>query len=319
LRGECASHDKNSEIAVAILSNLRHPGSMRLPIFAALLLLPSIAAAQGALPKGTAKDESVTKGKTDVTSDSYETIAKREEKAKDATELAISGGGLFASGNSSLLALTGGFGYRLRRGENQFSLIGVGNYSRSAVGGATPNATVENLQGRSRYDRFVSERVSLFLGWQARRDRFAGLDLRMQIDPGVGYYFINLKERQFWGELGYDFLYDIRREDARDIKDKTGNIIGREDRTKTVHSGRAFLGYRYKINEGVSIASGLEFLQGISDTAIRRINGDIVVSSKFTASFSLATSFLVRYDSKPLPGKQNLDTITAISLVYNLI
>ena len=51
----------------------------------------------------------------------------------------------------------------------------------------------------------------------------------------------------------------------------------------------------------------------------RRVNGDLVVSSKFTDSFSLATSFLVRYDSRPLPGKQNLDTITSINLVYALL
>jgi putative salt-induced outer membrane protein YdiY len=288
-----------------------------LACFAALLLAPATAFAQ--IPKGAAKDESVSKGKTDVTTDTYETAAKRDEKAKDTTELSISGGGLFASGNSNLLALTGGFNHRLRRGDNQFSLIGVGNYSRSAAPGKTPSATVENIQGRSRYDRFITDDLSLFLGLQARRDRFVGLDLRLQIDPGVGYYFINLKDRQLWGELGYDFLYDIRREDSRDIKNKEGVITGREDKTKTVHSGRAFIGYRYKMNEGVSLASSLEFLQGVSDTDIRRLNADMVVSSKFTASFSLATSFLLRYDSKPLSGKQNLDTITSVNLVYSLL
>lgn len=289
-----------------------------LALFVLFLLTGSTAFAQ-TLPKGTAKDESVSKGKTDVTSEGFEASAKKDEKAKDTTELGITGGGLFASGNSNLLALTGGFNHRLRRGDNQLSLIGVGNYARSAVGGATPTATVENVQGRSRYDRFITTDFSLFLGLQARRDRFAGLDLRAQVDPGVGYYFINLKDRQLWGELGYDFLYDMRRDDSRDIKDKDGKITGREDKSKTVHSGRAFVGYRYKINDGVSIASSLEFLQGISDPAIRRINGDMVVSSKFTESFSLATSFLVRYDSKPLPGKQNLDTITSINLVYALL
>ncbi len=291
---------------------------MRVPFLTlVLLLIPGAAFAQ--LPKGTAKDESVSKGKTDVTTDAYETAAKKDETAKDTTELAITGGGMFASGNSNLLALTGGFNHRLRRGDNQFSLIGVGNYSRSAAPGKTAVATVENIQGRSRYDRFITTDLSLFLGVQGRRDRFVGLDLRLQVDPGVGYYFINLKDRQLWAELGYDFLYDIRRDDARDIKDKEGKITGREDKTKTVHSGRAFVGYRYKINEGVSLASSLEFLQGVSDTEIRRINGDMVVSSKFTASFSLATSFLVRYDSKPLSGKQNLDTITSLNLVYSLL
>lgn len=286
---------------------------MRLAILFAVLTTTSLASAQS-LPKGTAKDESVSKGKTDVTTDGFEASAVKDEKAKDATELTVSGGGLFASGNSRSLSLTGGFGYRLRRGDNQFSLLGAGNYSRAAIGNATPTATIENLQGRSRYDRFLSNRLTLFLGVQARRDRFAGLDLRLQVDPGFGYYFISLKNRQFWGELGYDYLRDVRREDS--LIDKTG---ARLDKTQTVHSGRAFLGYRYKINDGVSLASGIEFLQGISDTDIRRLNADMVVSSKFTDSFSLATSFLLRYDSRPLPGKQQLDTITSVNLVYTLL
>ena len=32
-----------------------------------------------------------------------------------------------------------------------------------------------------------------------------------------------------------------------------------------------------------------------------------------------ATSFSLRYDNTPLPGKEKLDTITAINLVYKII
>jgi len=286
-----------------------------------IVLAPATALAQTPLPKGTAKDESVSKGKTDVTAEGFQAAAKKED-AKDATELGFSAGGMFASGNSSLFAVTSGLNHRLRRADNQFSLALAGNYSRAAVGGAPPQATVENIQGRTRYDRFVGDRITVFLGLQARRDRFAGLDLRAQVDPGMGYYFINEANRVFWGELGYDFLYDVRRDDARIQKDAAGKPDPTKpllDKNQSVHSARAFLGYRYKINDGVSIASGVEFLQGLSDTEIRRVNGDLIVSSKFTASFSLATSFLLRYDSKPLPGKQNLDTITSVNLVYTLL
>jgi putative salt-induced outer membrane protein YdiY len=286
----------------------------------AALAIPAVAAAE--LPKSTAKDESVSKGKTEVTSDAYQTAAKYDPEAKNATELAINGGGLLASGNSSLLAVTGGLNHRLRREANQFTLVAAANYSRSAVGDARPTATVENVQGRTRYDRFFTERVTGFLGVQARRDRFAGLDLRLQIDPGVGYYFVNFANRVSWFEVGYDYLYDVRREDARFQKDaagKTDPTQPRLDKTQGVHSARVFVGHRHKLNDGVTIAGGIEFLQGISDGDTRRVNGDLIVSSKFTASFSLATSFLVRYDSKPLPGKQNLDTITSVNLVYSLL
>jgi putative salt-induced outer membrane protein YdiY len=283
-----------------------------------LLLVASVASAQ---PKGTVTDAPVSKGKTDVTTDSFTAAAVREDE-KDATELAINGGALIASGNSKSLAVTAGTTYRLRREDNQLSFAGAGNYSRAAIGRNQPVTTVENLQGRLRYDRFFAKDWTVFLGVQGRRDRFAGLDLRLQVDPGVGYYFINLAERVFWAELGYDLLHDVRRDDARQPKDANGVVIPGAplvDKTSTVHSGRAFLGYKYNINEGVSLGFGLEFLQGISDTAIRRVNGDAVVMSKFTDSFALATSFLFRYDNKPLPGKEQIDTISSVSLVYTLL
>ncbi len=281
---------------------------------ASLLLTASSADAQAPVPKGTAKDESVSKGKTDVTKEGFEGAGKKEE-GKDATELGMSAGALMASGNSKQLALTAGSTYRLRRDDHQFSFLAAANYSRAAIGANEPQTTVENLQGRARYDRFFTTDWAFFLGLQARRDRFAGLGLRMQVDPGVAYYIVNRAERVFWAELGYDLLHDIRREDALVAPGAPAGTAPL-DKTQTVHSGRAFLGYKYKINEGVSIGFGLEFLQGISDTGIRRLNGDAVVSSKFSESFALATSFLFRYDNSPLPGKEQLDTITSVSLVY---
>jgi len=286
------------------------------------LLAASGALAGEPLPKGTVKGDAVSKGKTDVTQEGFQSAAAKDD-AKDATELAINAGGMLASGNSTLIAGTAGFNHRLRREDNQFTLIAAGNYSRaSADGRVPPTTTVENLQGRARYDRFFATDFTFFLGLQARRDRFAGLDLRAQVDPGVGYYFVNLKERVFWAELGYDFLYDVRRDDARAAKDAAGKPIPGAaplDKTKAVHSARAFLGYRYKINDGVAISSGIELLQGLDELDTRRVNGDLVVTSKFTSTFSLATSFLLRYDNKPLPGKQEFDLVTAINLVYTLL
>lgn len=286
----------------------------------AVLLTASASEAQD-IPKGTTKDESVTKGKTEVATDTYETAAPRDkDKDKDATELTFTAGGLASTGNSRLLALTGAASFRLRRDDNQLTALFAGNYGRSAAGQSGMQTNTENLQGRVRYDRFFAKDWTFFLGTQARRDRFAGLALRLQVDPGVAYYFVNEEHRLFWAELGYDYLHDIRRDDALIPVDDKGNPIPGApllDKSFSVHSARAFLGYKYKINEGVSMGGGLEFLQGLSDTGVRRVNGEIVVTSKFSKAFALATSFLFRYDNAPLPGKETLDTATSVSLVYN--
>jgi putative salt-induced outer membrane protein len=276
------------------------------------------------LPKGTAKDEPASKGTTDVTTDAFEAGKKDDpEKAKDTTELSIAAGGLTASGNSRLVALTTASNFRLRREKNQFSAVLAGNYTRAGRPGEGDSVTtVENIQGKTRYDRFISGEFGAFLGVQGRRDRFQGLNLRLQVDPGVFYYFVDEQSQQLWTEVGYDLLHDIRRNDS--IFDAAGNRLLDANgdplaKTKTVHSGRLFAGYINKLNEAVTFTLGLEYLQAIKDTTFWKFNGDAALTSKLGKQFSLATSFSLRYDHAPLPGKEKTDTITSLSLVYTML
>lgn len=131
--------------------------------------------------------------------------------------------------------------------------------------------TANNLQALARYDRFLGN-VSLFLSAQARNDRFQGLDLRQQVDPGVAYYFINEKTTQLWVELGYDLLFDVRRNDSRvqldaDKKpavDAAGQPLPLLAKTRTIHSARGFIGFEYVLNEGSKLVAGIEALQGLA-------------------------------------------------------
>lgn len=262
-----------------------------------------------------------TKGKSEITTDTKaETAAKKDPKDKDATEWSVQGGLLATSGNTQSLAVTGGTAFRYRKKDDQLSAAAAVNYARAGTPAkgdkpaTPPDTTVENYQAKVRYDRFVTGSFVAFLGVQGRRDRFAGLDLRLQVDPGVGYYFVDTKAIVFWGELGYDFMRDIRRDDA--LVQKDGSVL---DKTATVHSGRAFLGYKNKLTEGTALSFALEYLQGLSKTEAYRFNGEMIVSAKLTKAFSLATSFAFRYDAAALPGKQKLDTVTAASLVFSIL
>lgn len=291
-----------------------------LPAILVALLVATPAFADD-VPAGTAGTGAATKGKSDVVTDTkVETAAKKDPKDKDATEWSVQGGLLATSGNTQSLAVTGGTAFRLRKKDDQLSAAAAVNYARASTPAkgdkpATPvDTTVENYQAKVRYDRFISGSFVGFLGVQGRRDRFAGLDLRLQIDPGVGYYFIDTKPIVFWAELGYDFMHDIRRDDAL-VPGKDGKI---PTKTESVHSARAFVGYKNKINAGTAISLALEYLQGLSNTDAYRFNGEMIVSAKLTKTFSLATSFAFRYDHAALPGKEKLDTVTAASLVYSI-
>jgi putative salt-induced outer membrane protein len=260
--------------------------------------------------------KTATTGSTDVTSGTFDT-AKQAADADDVTEAKIQAGVIGSTGNSRSLAGTASGSMRLRRERNEFSALLAANFARSAPTSADETrTTMENYQGKLRYDRFVSERVSLFLSLSGRRDRFQGLDIRMNLDPGLAYYFVVEEKQRFWAELGYDYQYDVRRDDAIAAARVNDRIL--LGKTKSRHSGRAFLGYHTNVNEHVSFDSGAEFLLGIPKTENWRVNWDNSLTVALDKRFSLGASFNLRYDHNPLPGVENLDTITAMNLICTL-
>jgi putative salt-induced outer membrane protein YdiY len=278
-------------------------------------VFPSLAAAQNA-PVGVMKQDAATSGKADVASEGFATAVKPAD-ANDVTEAKIQAGGLSASGNSRSLALTSMATVRTRRAANELSAAASVNYGRSATKPSEPmQTTIENYQGKLRYDRFVSDPLALFTSLSGRRDRFQGLDLRLNLDPGLAYYFVQNPKHQLWGEVGYDLQYDIRRDDAIAAALVAGTRLVK---AKSRHSARLFAGYRNSLNEAVTFNTGVEYLQGLPDTEYWRFNWDLGLTAALAAKFSLATTFSFRYDNHPLTGIKSTDTLTAINLVYQLL
>ena len=288
-----------------------------LVVGAGMLLGSRAASAQVA--DGLAPQPDATEVKTEVAAEGFQAVdVDAAKETTDTTELKLSAGGLFASGNSRLVAMTGSGRFRARRDDNQLTAAAAANYSSTAVTPASDEmtTTVRNFQGMARYDRFLRGGFAVFLSMSARNDRFQGLDLRLNLDPGLAYYFIDVDKHQLWAELGYDLQYDVRRPEAV----RRARAEGAElDWTDMRHSGRGFLGYENNLNEAVTFNTGLEYLQGLADTRYWRLNWDLGLTSNIGSRFSVATTFSLRYDHAPLPGIKKTDTATAINLVYSLI
>jgi putative salt-induced outer membrane protein len=289
-----------------------------------ILSFSAVSLAQGA-PAGLMKRDAASTGKTDVAKEGFQQAAQKAAEATDETKLDVMAGGMVAGGNSGSLAVTGASKFLLRRGDNQLTAAAATNYALSRPPKNSPSdsdeswkSTVENVQGNVRYDRFLTDRLSLFLGASTRYDRFQGLDLRLNIDPGVAYYFVQEEKQKFWGEVGYDFQFDVRSHEmivtARDA-DPSQVVKKTDDR----HSARLFLGYDNQIYKAVGFFAGLEYLQGIDETTNWRLNGDAALTSSIGENFSLATSVSVKYDHHPLPFVKNIDVVTALNLIYKLI
>jgi len=280
---------------------------------AALLLAGAAQAAD--LPSGLLEREAASAGREDVATSGFES-APDAASADDTTELKISGGGLFTGGNSRALALTSSTRFRLRRGRNQLSSAVAANYGEAASeGDEERRANVENVQGKLRYDRFLAERVALFIAESALRDRFQGLALRLNLDPGLAYYLLETPKHRLWGEAGYDLQYDFRSDDAVLAALRQGSTL---TRTRLQHSGRLFAGYANTLREALAFELGLELLQSITERRHFRLAWNAGLTSRIAGNFSVATTFDLRYDHAPLPDVERTDYASAVSLVYQL-
>jgi hypothetical protein len=281
-----------------------------------LLLAARAASAQ---PTGTPPPDA----KAAVTAPAAPADKPAIDKPLDATNISLASGGQFATGNARLLALSVSGTFDVRRGYDAVGTSILGNYGQGAPPGQAIQATTENLQARLRYERFIADRASFFGIVTGRHDRFQGLDFRLNLDPGFKYILATDSAFSIWAEAGYDFQYDIRRDAALGEVDANGKPVldanGQQvllSKTASDHSSRLFFGYRHAFNKEVTLSTGVEYLQSFVDGDRYRVNFDALFAAKVAGGFAVGLGFSARYDHAPLPGKEDLDTSTTMSLIY---
>jgi len=313
----------------------------------------------------------------------------------DSTNAALSAGGQLATGNSRSVAMTATGKFDIRRGPNAFGLAFIGNYAEAYItpaptfvpafsytpAGGTPvtapahtlpaapaawQESTENLQGKLRYDRYLTDDFSVFTQVTGTHDSFQAVSFRLNLDLGVKYLFLNKAKTKIWFEVGYDFQFDDNYADANGIEqagaggpqlDANGvpYLIRSSD---TIHSGRLFGGVQHAFTKEISLNLGIEYLQGFGgdgaaigtapngyflvdsasemtiendtnktppinpihnpsiSTTGSRLNFNALLASHITGGVSLGVGFQAKYNSAPLPGKEDLDTATTLTLIY---
>jgi len=280
-----------------------------------------------ALPEGSSAQDAASSGTTDLdTQGKFADAAERQ--AANATELEIAAGALASTGNARFLQTTGTGHFRIRRGRHQFATAGAANFGRAAADVDSPvETTISNVQGMVRYDFFFATRWSAFLMTTGRNDRFQGLDLRANVDPGVAFYALTDPKHRLWFELGYDFQYDNRRTDSifsdvpvnPDEPDGATMRVQVVDEIATNHAARLFAGYSNQLSDLVSFHTGAEYLQSLLDGKRIRVNWASALTANLANRLGLATTFTMRFENQPLPGVRKLDTITAILLTVKFM
>lgn len=279
-------------------------------------------------PQGAVVVTPVTTGKSEIEGQGRFAAAVPADATDDVTQLEISTGGFFSTGNARSISVTGMGRFRLRRDIHQFRAEVAANYGRAAPDADSDlQDTVTNVQGLLRYDVFMHPRVAAFLQAVGRHDPFQGLVFRLNIDPGFAFYALKEANHRLWFEAGYDFQYDVRTDDSLDIlatieDPATGMssqvVVGQRDRTAINHAVRLFAGYNNNLNAFLTFDTGLEYLQSVLRGEVFRLNWYNSLSAQLASRVSLAATFTLRYENRPVVPRK-LDTITAILLGVRFI
>jgi|GEM_PF-6337108 len=236
-----------------------------------------------------------------------------EAPKEDVLSMNLSAGGAFAFGNTRAYQLAAGGDFRW-----------VGRpHSVSAnvlylVGGAKPPqgeevvTTTENLNGRAKYEIFLSLLDSLYAATGVRYDRFAGMRPRVNGQIGYGHYFFSEEKVRFWGEIGYDIMYTYYTQ--------IPGAAARFRDEEVIHSARLFVGLEHQVHEFLSYVGGLEGFLNVEEPAASRFVFDNAIRSTISDSFKLELKARFMYEAKPVvPNAKKLDTALVLSLLYSVI
>ncbi len=251
-------------------------------------------------------------------------------------------GVVFTTGNSETTTISAGFKASRKTGFNKFSLEGSMTYAQSGlrvlqdlnVNGVIDDdneittvdtITAETYAAKARYDRFLTKYNSLFVAALASRDKPAGKEKVLGAQIGYSRQLYKTKSTEVVAEIGYDFS----REDL---------VIGK---SLSIHSARAFVGYKSEMTEGTTLDASLEALVNLNEENLptmkdggigkdTRLNGRIGVAAKIGKNLAVQTSIELKYDNRPgplpiknlepgfVPEASSLDTIMKASLIYQV-
>jgi putative salt-induced outer membrane protein YdiY len=294
-------------------------------------------------PAGLTSVDQASSGSANVATTGFQSAQKPAEETTDFTRLTLGAGGMIARGNSQVQNYNALGDFGLRRGANQLAVKASLNQGSSSSqrdpDGTLPEMqeNVSNYQGMLRYDRFFSEVVSGFVQASALTDKFQGVDLRLNIDPGIAIYAINEADHQWSFDVGYDFQYEDYRDEAIE--------------PLTLHNARVATNYVNAVNESVTFKTGAEYLLALSpweqcywvtesSASIRanecdetkpndaiekvaRVNWSLLayarLDAKVSDKFAVQTALELRHDNSPVQLNYAMNDLrSSVNLTYQL-
>jgi putative salt-induced outer membrane protein YdiY len=244
-----------------------------------------------------------------------ETEAKQEDEEDDEDEedeedegpwTGSAGLGLaFFSGNTRSFTVTAAALAELDTPKWAATLEADGAYGEAAEGDdAERELTAKTLGGWARGEYRVNPLLSAYSFVGAETDHPASLELRTEVELGIGVTFLESEEEDdnemfLRGYLGGSYARDRRfqyiptRENLPDV---------------TLWSPALGLAFRYDVNEHVEFREDAVLLPDVFGDTRVLFDSTTKLAVHLTKRFSLTTFFELQHDSSPAEGKVRTDT-----------
>jgi hypothetical protein len=271
-------------------------------------------------------------------------MGKRED-VKELTWTAKGEAGVVATtGNSRTTTITAGANVTRKTKDTKLDGVVTGAFARAttrtatdadadgAIGenelSTTTATSAENAAAKLRFDRYFSELDSLYVAALGAIDRPAGKTFQGGGQAGYSRSLYKSGDHQALAELGYDLSY---------LRLAAGD-------STTIHSLRAFAGYKAKLTADTALEVSVEGLFNANTLRFddrkagpfkdARLNGAVGVTTSLSSKLSLTASFLAKFDNFPAPlakisdlpfapgfapAADKLDTITKLSLIIKFL
>ncbi|MEN0066037.1 MAG: DUF481 domain-containing protein [Myxococcota bacterium] len=240
------------------------------------------------------------------------------EVEKPETQLTAELGFTYVSGNAVLITLNGGTAFSHRWKKNRFQVpitLNVGQSIADADGNGSLDAEERELGlqenarrfiAEPRYDRFLSERDSLFLVVGFLHDPFLGYLARPHEMIGYSRLLIDKEKTSLSAEIGFDFAQEFY-------------VEGTDPNSQLIYAARLQSAFQQKLNDNVSFADTLEIFENVVDLQDFRLLNTATFSSKLSDALSLNLSHKLLFDNVPVENFRKTDQTTMVTLVATLI
>ncbi len=234
-------------------------------------------------------------------------LKAEEEKAVEKApewQASVQFGYVATSGNTETTSINGGFSASYEEAQWAHSLdikTIFGSAEDSTTSEVETNAEKYFIEGKSDYK--FSDKGYAFVVANYEDDRFSDNDYQASVAVGRGFKFVPSENSKLDLELGVGY---------RETKKRATLLLPEESIGETI---ARFAGkYVWKISESSKFEQKLSADIGDENTVTKSYTG---VSANIAENLALKVSLTATHQSDVREGAEDLDTVTAVTVVYN--